>query len=350
MSTNVASVVSHFPDAENGFTTTTSGSTASGAATVGLNSVAGYTNGQPAVFVIEPTSATAKQTFTGIIDTSGVQVTSVVWTAGTNQTHSAGVTVVDYATATHIAMISKGIQVEHNQSGTHGAVTAISLAVSGTTTLTGTFIPKLWDGWISAVDTWTYVSATTFKITGSDVTAKFPVGSKLKMVNSTTKYFYVVSASFSADTTVTVTGGTDYTLANAAITSPTYSYEANPQGFPSAFNYTVTWVGVTATFTSVNRFWVSGRTCTISVLRSTNQTSNATGMTASLPITAATVTNGGWRGIASRVVDNGSASAAMGYAEVISAGTVVNLYPTPQTTNWTAANNKGADFQITYEI
>jgi hypothetical protein len=123
MSTNVSSVVSHFPDAENGFTTTTAGSVASGATTVALNSVAGYTNGEPAVFVIEPTSASAKQTFTGIVDTAGVQITDVVWTAGTNQTHALGVTVVDYATATHIAMISKGVKVEHAQEGTHTNIT-----------------------------------------------------------------------------------------------------------------------------------------------------------------------------------------------------------------------------------
>jgi hypothetical protein len=123
MSTSVANVVSHFPDAENGFTTTTAGSVASGATTVALNSVAGYTNGEPAVFVIEPTSASAKQTFTGIVDTAGVQITSVVWTAGTNQTHALGVTVVDYATATHIAMMSKGIKVEHAQDGTHTNIT-----------------------------------------------------------------------------------------------------------------------------------------------------------------------------------------------------------------------------------
>ena len=110
MSTSVSSVASHFPDAENGFTTTTAGSVASGAATVTLNSVGGYTNGQPAVFVIDPTDTSKKQTFTGIIDTAGVQVTSVVWTAGTNQTHALGATVVDYATATHIAMISKGLK------------------------------------------------------------------------------------------------------------------------------------------------------------------------------------------------------------------------------------------------
>ena len=34
-----------------------------------------------------------------------------------NQTHTAGATVVDYATATHISMVSKGILVEHNQDG-----------------------------------------------------------------------------------------------------------------------------------------------------------------------------------------------------------------------------------------
>ena len=119
MSTSVTSVVSHFPSAENGFSTTTSGEVASGAATVGLSSVAGYTNGEIAVFVIDPTDSTKKQTFTGTIDTAGVQVTGVVWTAGTNQIHATGATVVDYATATHISMISKGILVEHSQDGTH---------------------------------------------------------------------------------------------------------------------------------------------------------------------------------------------------------------------------------------
>lgn len=118
MSTSVASVVSHFPSAENGFTTTTSGSVSSGATTVGLNSVAGYANGEVAVFVIDPSNA-SKQTFTGIIDTSGVQVTSVVWTAGSNTTHASGATVVDYATATHISMMTKGLLVQHKQDGTH---------------------------------------------------------------------------------------------------------------------------------------------------------------------------------------------------------------------------------------
>lgn len=152
MSTSVASVASHFPDAENGFTTTLASTIASGTTTIPLNSVAGYTNGQPAVMVVDPTDTTKKQTFTGIIDTGGVQLTSVVWTAGTNQTHTAGATVVDYATATHIAMISKGLQVEHKQAGTHSAVTADSVTVA-TGKITTSTVGKLEDRSI-ALDTY----------------------------------------------------------------------------------------------------------------------------------------------------------------------------------------------------
>lgn len=137
MSTSVAGLSTNFfPDAENGFTTTTAGSVASAAATVTLNSVAGYTNGLPVVLVIDPTDSSKKQTFTGIIDTSGVQITSVVWTAGTNQIHALGATVVDYATATHIAMISKGILVHADQDGTlkAGAVDVAGVLASNVVT------------------------------------------------------------------------------------------------------------------------------------------------------------------------------------------------------------------------
>ena len=132
MSTSVSGVTSNFfPTAQNGFTTTTSGSVSSGATTVGLNSVAGFSNGEVAVFVIDPTDASKKQTFTGVIDTSGSQVTNVKWTAGTNQSHALGATVVDYETATHWALYSKGLLVEHNQDGTHGDVTATTVTTSG---------------------------------------------------------------------------------------------------------------------------------------------------------------------------------------------------------------------------
>lgn len=115
----VTAVTKHFPVPKEGFTTTAASTIGSGAATVPLNSVTGYTNGDTVVMVIEPASATNKQAFTGVIDTAGVQVTGVVWTEGTNTSHAAGSTVVDYVAATHMAMVTKGLLRDHNQSGYH---------------------------------------------------------------------------------------------------------------------------------------------------------------------------------------------------------------------------------------
>lgn len=93
-------------------------------------------------------------------------------------------------------------------------------------------------GWISDSDTWVYVSATQLKIVGKDVRSRFPVGTKLRLTQGTVKYFYAIAAAMSgSDTLITLTGGSDYALANAAITSPAYSYAARPQGFPNIFSY-----------------------------------------------------------------------------------------------------------------
>jgi hypothetical protein len=119
MSTSVASATKYFPTAQNGFQTTLASTISSGAATVPLNSVAGYTNGDTVVLVVDPTSSTLKQTFTGVVDTAGVQITGVVWTAGTNVSHAGGATVVDYETATHWALYSKGLLIGHTQAGLH---------------------------------------------------------------------------------------------------------------------------------------------------------------------------------------------------------------------------------------
>jgi len=143
MSTSVNSVVNHFPSAENGFATTTSSSTNSGAVTVELASLAGYANGEVVVFVIEPTSVSGKQTFTGVVDISGSQITSVVWTAGSNQVHNAGVVVVDFATATHISMISKGLAVSHDQDGTLKAGAVDNAAVLANNVVTSSKIASL---------------------------------------------------------------------------------------------------------------------------------------------------------------------------------------------------------------
>lgn len=116
-------------------------------------------------------------------------------------------------------------------------------------------------GWIPSTYTWTYASATTFTISGVDVTSIFTKGTKLRLTQTTTKYFYVVSSSFSTNTTVTITGGSSYTFANAAVTNPYFSYSDNPRGFPGYFSYTPVASsagGTTPTFsTTTGRFSVT---------------------------------------------------------------------------------------------
>lgn len=114
---DVSSVTSHFPTANEGFANTTSGSVSSGATIVGLNSTAGLTNGSVFVGVIEP-GTVKEQVFTGIVDTGGTQITGVVWTKGTNIDHASGVSVVDYDTGTAFNMMRKGILVHSDQDGT----------------------------------------------------------------------------------------------------------------------------------------------------------------------------------------------------------------------------------------
>lgn len=92
-------------------------------------------------------------------------------------------------------------------------------------------------GWVSSSATWSYSSADapTYVISiNEDVTGILSVGMRIRLVQTTTKYFIVTAVgSFSGGATlVTVYGGTDYTLANAAISSPNYSASKIPFGFP----------------------------------------------------------------------------------------------------------------------
>jgi hypothetical protein len=94
------------------------------------------------------------------------------------------------------------------------------------------------DGWIAASETWTYAStdAPTYTFTvAADVTTKYSPGMRLKCTdNSTVKYFIItaVSAYSPPNTTITVYGGTDYTLAGGAISLNYYSMHKAPRGFP----------------------------------------------------------------------------------------------------------------------
>lgn len=92
------------------------------------------------------------------------------------------------------------------------------------------------DGWASLGYSLAYASADspTFTMTASgvDLTGILSVGMKMKLTQTTVKYFIITAISFSTNTTITIYGGTSYTLANAAIGSPYYSTAKAPQAFP----------------------------------------------------------------------------------------------------------------------
>lgn len=202
-------------------------------------------------------------------------------------------------------------------------------------------------GWILDSDTWVYVSATQFKITGKDVTARFPVGTKIKSTQTTVKYFYVTAAVFSTDTTVTITGGSDYSLVNAAITDPYYSYVETPQGFPQWFNYVPTFGGF-STAPTINdcKFIVRGQTCIYILNCSASGTSNATSFTVSLPIITDIVT----RGITSYAIDNDVTLTTPSRLYCGSGTTTLQIIKDMASSTWTASGGKRADFVLVYAI
>jgi hypothetical protein len=91
-------------------------------------------------------------------------------------------------------------------------------------------------GWfgVSNEGAFAYASATTITVPSS-VANMLTIGSKMSFDQTTTKYFYVVGVS---GTTITLTGGSDYTVANAAITNVYISNALSPKDFPQEFNYT----------------------------------------------------------------------------------------------------------------
>ncbi|HUV84165.1 MAG TPA: hypothetical protein VMV86_00565 [Methanosarcinales archaeon] len=93
------------------------------------------------------------------------------------------------------------------------------------------------DGWIAAGETWIYASADapTYTITvPTDATTKYSAGMRIKLKhNGSVKYFIITKV---AATVLTLYGGTDYTLADTAITLPYYSVVKAPLGFPLSPN------------------------------------------------------------------------------------------------------------------
>lgn len=93
-------------------------------------------------------------------------------------------------------------------------------------------------GWVAySTVTPTYTSADdpTYTITFAsvDLTSMLGVGMRVKFTNNSTTFYGIITAiAFSTNTVVTLYGGTDYDVANSAISSFYYSAMKAPLGFP----------------------------------------------------------------------------------------------------------------------
>lgn len=257
--------------------------------------------------------------------------------------------------ATFITQRSTTQFADSNGAAANGLLLAVIAVANGASSITNSNIadyrvnadPTEIDGWYNANETWTYASATT--ITTSTAAGKYAIGDKIRLWQSgVVAYFYIVGIS---GTVITITGGSDYTLANATITNPGYSHAESPVGFPQWFNYAPTVTGFSATPTgTINRFYISGRKVTLSIYQATAGTSNATTFTISLPVTSANPGVAQWESVVTSISDNSSGLTTPGRAYIPNSGTVLTLSKDINGAAWTASGTKRGSVQIFYEI
>jgi hypothetical protein len=203
-------------------------------------------------------------------------------------------------------------------------------------------------GWTNPSERWVYASATTITVP-SGAASHYSVGDKVKLKQGgTQKYFYITAV---ADTTLTITGGADYTLTNAPILENYYSKTSPVVGFPGSFSWVPTFTGFTASIPSgyVARFSVSGRMVYLSYVGGVGPgTSNATTFTISLPITSAA---NPYQGMCA-VRDNSVLQTVPGqWAANPSTPTVLTIYKDAGPTGtFTNSGTKDAQLTAFYEI
>ncbi len=136
--------------------------------------------------------------------------------------------------------------------------------------------------WVATNYTWTRTGTNTFTVP-ANVTGYIYKDTKIKLTQTTVKYFYVLNATYSSpNTTVTVSAGATYSLADATITSPYFS-NGNPPDFPGSFSLgTPAWTTNGTAFTNqpINNAWyfeLHNRICTIFGQSQCHATSGGTG-------------------------------------------------------------------------
>lgn len=236
----------------------------------------------------------------------------------TGQSHSSGAIVEAVVTSAMFEDWYAALNPQHESDGVHSSALVTSLKASGAVVNIGTsdttiVTPKAiadsylggatsnlqtqlnaqvlttYDGWTSAIETWTYASASTITVP-SGAASKYAVGDRIKWTQTTVKYGVIVAI---ADTVLTIAVNTDYVVTNAAITLNYYSHQENPLNFPSKFAYTATVSsggGTLTTASAVSNFKLVNRTVILrSVITITTAGTGSIDIRLTLPISPAVV-------------------------------------------------------------
>jgi hypothetical protein len=121
----------------------------------------------------------------------------------------------------------------------------------------GWYQPFLVSNGVYTDETWVYASATTVTVI-TDATTRYQIGDKARFKQGAGYLYFYVGAV--AATTLTLVGGSNYTVANATITDIAISRDVRPFGFPAWFDWTPTYSAISPlTWTSVTNNYAKFR-------------------------------------------------------------------------------------------
>ena len=146
-----------------------------------LNSADEFDNNSSIVVVDEGTSSEEYMQVSGKSGSSLTVVTRAI--LGSSAVgHDSGATVSAILTDWQWDKVIDAILAEHSDAGAHTVDTIAEKTAAAGVTIDGLLIKDGgimgWDGWQADSDTWVYLSATSFKIEGKDVTSKFTKGNQ----------------------------------------------------------------------------------------------------------------------------------------------------------------------------
>jgi hypothetical protein len=194
------------------------------------------------------------------------------------------------------------------------------------------------NGWIPANEAWTYASANTITVP-SGAAAKYAKGDKVKLTQTTVKYFYIVGV---ADTVLTVVGETSaIVVANAAISANYYSHANKPVGFPSYFSWTPTLNTGNADLSGYDYAYYSIEGCRLSLFFNASNRSlsgSAGTIIVGVPVTVALGTSGQWGNYTYY-------TGAYTYARCLLDGNGMNLHKGMTSESW-VANETGVYINV----